>query len=98
VWKQKLVQMGGRVQEEKAAKGATFNHVLAADAKALLRELDAAWLHRFRGVMATLYDPLLLLSDLLLLVLTLSLLCPISPFGTLAKVMWGITLLVWKAF
>ncbi|KAM0822977.1 hypothetical protein ACQ4PT_071178 [Festuca glaucescens] len=49
VWKQKLVQMGGRVQEHKAAKGATFNHVLAADAKALLRELDAAWLHRFRG-------------------------------------------------
>jgi hypothetical protein len=83
VWKQKLVQMGGRVQEEKAAKGATFNHVLAADAKALLRELDAAWLHRFRGVMATLSDPLLLLSDLLLRVLTMSLLCPISPFGTL---------------
>ncbi|KAM0914402.1 hypothetical protein ACQ4PT_011584 [Festuca glaucescens] len=49
VWKQKLVQMGGRVQEQKAAKGATFNHVLAADAKALLRELDAAWLHGFRG-------------------------------------------------
>lgn len=49
VWKQKLVQMGGRVQEHKAGKGATFNHVLAADAKALLRELDAAWLHRFRG-------------------------------------------------
>ena len=58
MWKQKLVQMGGRVQEQKAAKGATFNHVLAADAKALLRELDAAWLHRFRGVFATLPDPL----------------------------------------
>ncbi|KQK18807.1 DNA polymerase lambda [Brachypodium distachyon] len=50
VWKQKLVQMGGRVQEKVAnAKGVTVNHVLAADAKALLRELDAAWLHRFRG-------------------------------------------------
>lgn len=51
VWKQRLVQMGGRVVE-KPAKGelAGVNHVLAMDTKALLRELDAAWLHRFRGV------------------------------------------------
>lgn len=50
VWKQRLVQMGGRVVE-KPTKGelAGVNHVLAMDAKALLRELDAAWLHRFRG-------------------------------------------------
>uniref|UniRef100_J3MCS5 DNA polymerase n=2 Tax=Oryza brachyantha TaxID=4533 RepID=J3MCS5_ORYBR len=48
VWKQRLAQMGGRVQE-KLGKGAAATHVLAADAKALLRELDAAWLHRFRG-------------------------------------------------
>ncbi|KAJ1258775.1 hypothetical protein BS78_10G101100 [Paspalum vaginatum] len=50
VWKQRLVQMGGRVVE-KPAKGelAGVNHVLAMDAKALLRELNAAWLHRFRG-------------------------------------------------
>ncbi|KAL5199493.1 hypothetical protein ABZP36_020696 [Zizania latifolia] len=48
VWKQRLVQMGGRVQE-KLAKGAAVTHVLAADAKVLLQELDAAWLHRFRG-------------------------------------------------
>ncbi|XP_062228572.1 DNA polymerase lambda [Phragmites australis] len=49
VWKQRLVQMGGRVQE-KLSKGApAVTHVLAMDAKALLRELDAAWLHRFRG-------------------------------------------------
>ncbi|KAK3132057.1 hypothetical protein QOZ80_6AG0515170 [Eleusine coracana subsp. coracana] len=49
VWKQRLVQMGGRVQE-KVGKGApAVNHVLAMDAKALLREVDAAWLHRFRG-------------------------------------------------
>ncbi|KAG0513632.1 hypothetical protein BDA96_10G118800 [Sorghum bicolor] len=50
VWKQRLVQMGGRVVE-KPPKGELpgFNHVLAMDAKALLRELDAAWLHRFRG-------------------------------------------------
>lgn len=42
--------MGGRVVE-KPTKGelAGVNHVLAMDAKALLRELDAAWLHRFRG-------------------------------------------------
>jgi hypothetical protein len=53
VWKQRLVQMGGRVVE-KPTKGelAGVNHVLAMDAKALLRELDAAWLHRFRGVIA----------------------------------------------
>lgn len=53
VWKQRLAQMGGRVVQEKlAAKGGggAVTHVLAADAKALLRELDAAWLHRFRGV------------------------------------------------
>jgi hypothetical protein len=45
--------MGGRVVE-KPTKGelAGVNHVLAMDAKALLRELDAAWLHRFRGVIA----------------------------------------------
>nr|BAD18976.1 DNA polymerase lambda [Oryza sativa Japonica Group] len=51
VWKQRLAQMGGRVQEKLAAKGGggAVTHVLAADAKALLRELDAAWLHRFRG-------------------------------------------------
>lgn len=51
VWKQKLVQMGGRVERKKTAEGAriNFNHVLAADAKALLRELDAAWLHRYHG-------------------------------------------------
>ncbi|KAF0903186.1 hypothetical protein E2562_025761 [Oryza meyeriana var. granulata] len=48
VWKQRLAQMGGRVQE-KLAKGPAVTHVLAADAKALLRELDAAWLHCFRG-------------------------------------------------
>ncbi|XP_062232857.1 DNA polymerase lambda-like [Phragmites australis] len=49
VWKQRLVQMGARIVE-KLAKGApAVNHVLAMDAKALLRELDAAWLHRFRG-------------------------------------------------
>jgi DNA polymerase lambda len=65
VWKQKLVQMGGRVQEHKAAKGATFNHVLAADAKALLRELDAAWLHRFRGVIPPLPGPFWLLQPYL---------------------------------
>lgn len=51
VWKQKLVQMGGRVERKKTAEGGriNFNHVLAADAKALLRELDAAWLHRYHG-------------------------------------------------
>ncbi|KAL6861744.1 hypothetical protein ACP4OV_017444 [Aristida adscensionis] len=52
VWKQRLEQMGGRVVKEKPAKGKggpPVNHVLAMDAKALLRELDAAWLHRFRG-------------------------------------------------
>lgn len=45
--------MGGRVVE-KPTKGdlAGVNHVLAMDAKALLRELDADWLHRFRGVSA----------------------------------------------
>ena len=58
VWKQRLVQMGGRVVE-KPPKGELpgFNHVLAMDAKALLRELDAAWLHRFRGVIAALFPP-----------------------------------------
>ncbi|KAM3194025.1 hypothetical protein ACQJBY_070589 [Aegilops geniculata] len=50
VWKQKLVQMGGRLEKKDAdAKGARINHVLAADAKALLRELGADWLHRFTG-------------------------------------------------
>ncbi|CAN6164450.1 unnamed protein product [Urochloa humidicola] len=51
VWKQRLVQMGGRVVEklDKGGAAAGVNHVLAMDAKALLRELDAAWLHRFRG-------------------------------------------------
>ncbi|EMS52971.1 DNA polymerase lambda [Triticum urartu] len=50
VWKQKLVQMGGRLEKKDAdAKGARINHVLAADAKALLRELTADWLHRFQG-------------------------------------------------
>ncbi|RCV21019.1 hypothetical protein SETIT_4G104600v2 [Setaria italica] len=51
VWKQRLVQMGGRVVEKVDKGGAAggANHVLAMDAKALLRELDAAWLHRFRG-------------------------------------------------
>uniref|UniRef100_A0A453R7M4 DNA polymerase n=1 Tax=Aegilops tauschii subsp. strangulata TaxID=200361 RepID=A0A453R7M4_AEGTS len=50
VWKQKLVQMGGRLEKKDAdAKGARINHVLAADAKALLRELGADWLHRFPG-------------------------------------------------
>ncbi|CAL5043575.1 unnamed protein product [Urochloa decumbens] len=51
VWKQRLVQMGGRVVEklDKGGPAAGVNHVLAMDAKALLRELDAAWLHRFRG-------------------------------------------------
>ena len=54
VWKQRLVQMGGRVVEklDKGGAAAGVNHVLAMDAKALLRELDAAWLHRFRGVNA----------------------------------------------
>lgn len=54
VWKQRLVQMGGRVVEklDKGSAAAGVNHVLAMDAKALLRELDAAWLHRFRGVTA----------------------------------------------
>jgi len=55
VWKQRLVQMGGRVVEklDKGGAAAGVNHVLAMDAKALLRELDAAWLHRFRrGVTA----------------------------------------------
>ena len=57
VWKQKLVQMGGRLEKKDAdAKGARINHVLAADAKALLRELGADWLHRFPGVMAS-YSP-----------------------------------------
>jgi DNA polymerase lambda len=52
VWKQRLVQMGGHVQQ-KIDKGApTVNHVLAMDAKALLRDSNAAWLHRFRGVTA----------------------------------------------
>ncbi|CAL5052106.1 unnamed protein product [Urochloa decumbens] len=51
VWKQRLVQMGGRVVEKlgKGGPAAGVNHVLAMEAKALLRELDAAWLHRFRG-------------------------------------------------
>ncbi|PUZ61524.1 hypothetical protein GQ55_4G283000 [Panicum hallii var. hallii] len=51
VWKQRLVQMGGRVVEklDKGSAAAGVNHVLAMDAKALLRVLDAAWLHRFRG-------------------------------------------------
>jgi len=58
VWKQRLVQMGGRVVE-KPTKGelAGVNHVLAMDAKALLRELDAAWLHRFSGVIAARFPP-----------------------------------------
>ncbi|TVU11889.1 hypothetical protein EJB05_45499 [Eragrostis curvula] len=49
VWKQRLVQMGGRVQDKIGKGSPAVNHVLATDAKALLRELDAAWLHRFRG-------------------------------------------------
>nr|CAB3467624.1 unnamed protein product [Digitaria exilis] len=51
VWKQRLAQMGGRVVEklDKGGAAAGVNHVLAMDAKALLRELDAGWLHRFRG-------------------------------------------------
>lgn len=57
MWKQKLVQMGGRLEKKDAdAKGARINHVLAADAKALLRELGADWLHRFPGVMSS-YSP-----------------------------------------
>jgi hypothetical protein len=49
--------MGGRVVEklDKGSAAAGVNHVLAMDAKALLRVLDAAWLHRFRGVTAPSY-------------------------------------------